>query len=307
MKQDLPFFSVIIPTYERPAQLAVCLRALARQDYQRERFEVVVVDDGSHISPVHILDQFGESPRLTLDLKLLEQQNTGPAGARNFGATHARGEFLAFTDDDCEPDVNWLSSLASRFATTPDRVIGGRTINALPQNPYSATSQAIIEVVYAHFNADADDARFFASNNFAVSAERFRSMNGFDQSFITSEDREFCARWRARGGGLAYAPEAVVYHAHHLNLCALWRQHFGYGRGALRFHRARASQDGARFKPDVAFYLKLLRSCTSQARKARAAQLTALLLWSQLANAAGFFYERYQSGRAVGSLTSAPS
>jgi GT2 family glycosyltransferase len=300
MTRDLPFFSVIIPTYERPAQLASCLRALARQDYPPERFEVVIVDDGSATSPGKILDQFRES----LDLKLLEQKNTGPAGARNFGATRARGEFLAFTDDDCEPDALWLRALASSFAGNEERIIGGRTVNALPRNPYSETSQAIIEVVYAHFNSDPQDARFFASNNFAVRAERFRELKGFDESFITSEDREICARWRSRGWGLTYAPEAVVYHAHHLTLRTLWRQHFGYGRGARRFHRALAAEGGGRFKPDFAFYLKLIRSSTSHARKARAAQLTALLLWSQLANAAGFFYEKYQPGRVAGKLNS---
>jgi GT2 family glycosyltransferase len=303
MNQDSPFFSVIIPTYERPAQLARCLRALACQDYPLERFEIVVVDDGSADSPRQILDQFRES----LDLELLEQRNTGPAGARNFGATRARGEFLAFTDDDCEPDANWLRALASAFARSPDRIIGGRTINALPDNLYAETSHAIIEVVYAHFNADPDDARFFASNNFAVSAERFRLMRGFDESFITSEDREICARWRSLGLRLSYAPEAVVNHAHDLTLGTLWRQHFGYGRGAWRFQRSLAARDGGRFKPDFDFYKKLLRSSLSHERKARAAQLTALLLWSQVANAAGFFYEKYQSGRVAVSLNSAPS
>jgi GT2 family glycosyltransferase len=298
MKPDWPFFSVIIPTYERHAQLAACLRALARMDYPLERFEVVVVDDGSVNSPRNILDQFRES----LDLELLEQKNTGPASARNSGARRARGEFLAFTDDDCEPDANWLRALASSFAKSPDRIIGGRTINALPDNLYAETSQAIIEVVYGHFNADPDDARFFASNNFAVSTERFRSMKGFDESFITSEDREICARWRSRGLRLSYAPEAIVYHAHDLTLRTLWRQHFGYGRGARRFHSALAAREGGRFKPDAGFYMKLLRSSASHARKARAAQLTALMLWSQVANAAGFFYEKYQSGRVAGRL-----
>ncbi|HMF54808.1 MAG TPA: glycosyltransferase [Pyrinomonadaceae bacterium] len=293
MSQELPFFSIIVPTYERPAQLEICLRALARLDYPLERFEVLIVDDGSANPPGDIVERF----RGLLDVRLFSQKNTGPAGARNFGATHARGQFLAFTDDDCEPDAGWLRGFASHLAVTPDRIIGGRTLNALQHNPYSQTSHAIIEVVYAHFNADPTDARFFASNNFALSAERFREMKGFDETFITSEDREICARWRSRGLRLAYAPEAVLYHAHHLTLRTLWQQHFGYGRGALRFHRAHAADGGGRFKPDLSFYFKLLRSPASHARKIGAVQLTALLLWTQVANAAGFFYEKYQSER----------
>ena len=280
MKAGLPFFSIIVPTYERPAQLSLCLQALARLDYPKESYEIVVVDDGSDSPPDNIGNQFPPG----FSLQVLRHKKIGPAGARNFGSQHARGEFLAFTDDDCQPDRGWVRALARYCLTNPDRIIGGRTVNALPENPYSETSQAIIEAVYSHFNADADNARFFASNNFAVSARLFRHMNGFAEHFQTSEDREICARWRAAGRKLIYAPTAIVYHAHDLGLASLWRQHFGYGRGARRFHRARSLQGDPPFKPDPAFYRQLF--------KGRGLQLTALLLWAQLANAAGFFWEK---------------
>ncbi|HKO60825.1 MAG TPA: glycosyltransferase [Pyrinomonadaceae bacterium] len=290
MSQDLPFFSVIIPTYERPAQLTICLRALSRLDYPRERFEVIVINDGG-AGPFGIVI---EKLSGDLNLKTYAQRNTGPAGARNFGAVHALGEFLAFTDDDCEPDKSWLKALADEFSGDPDCLVGGRTINALAENPYAATSQQIIDVAYAHFNTDPQDARFFAANNIALAAKHFRELKGFDKSFITSEDRELCARWRSLGRRLSYAQDAVVYHSHELTLRALWRQHFGYGRGALRFHRAASN---GRFKPDLVFYQKLLRACADRERSVagtfRTGQSILLLFWSQLANAAGFFYEGY--------------
>jgi GT2 family glycosyltransferase len=295
MSEGLPHFSVVVPTYERPAQLATCVRALSRLDYPRERFEVLIVDDGSARPPLDVVEQFGDA----LDLKLLEQaKNAGPAAARNHGARHARGEFLAFTDDDCELERGWLRAFASRFAEEPARIVGGRTTNALADNPYSETSQLIIEVAYAHFNRDGSDARFFASNNFAVHTESFRAVGGFDERFRTSEDREFCARWRSRALGLTYEPRAVVRHSHRLTPGSLWRQHFGYGRGALRFHRARATEGDGPFKPDAGFYTSLLRTALSRTPKVKAAQLTALLFWSQLANAAGFFYEKFKIGKA---------
>ena len=101
MSEGLPHFSVVVPTYERPARLAACLRSLARLGYPRERFEVLIVDDASARPPLEAIEQFRDA----LDLKLLEQtKNAGPAAARNLGARHASGEFLAFTDDDCEPE-----------------------------------------------------------------------------------------------------------------------------------------------------------------------------------------------------------
>lgn len=289
MSCDLPFFSIVIPTYERPAQLLLCLQALARLDYPFDKFEVVVVDDGSANSPVQVLEELGDSLRT----KLVLQKNQGPAAARNLGSLNARGEFLAFTDDDCQPDRRWLRELASVFLATPDRIIGGRTINALPANACSATSQAILDVVYAHFNDDPNEAHFFASNNFAVPARLFQEAGGFDETFTTSEDREFCDRWRTLGFRLSYAREAVVSHAHDLNLLTLWQQHLGYGRGAQRFHHARSLQGQGRFKPDTSFYLKLLRAAASHADALRPVQMVLLLFLSQLANAVGFFAEKF--------------
>jgi len=287
--------SVIVPTYDRPVQLASCLQALAQLDYPCEKLEVIVVDDGSARSPENVVNQFSE----LIDVRLLSQANAGPAAARNFGALHARGECFAFTDDDCAPEAGWLRALAVRFAQAPDSILGGRTVNALPDNLCAETSQLIIDTVYSHFNPRPGAATFFAANNLAFSAKRFRELRGFNQSFTTSEDREICDRWRALGLSLKYVPNALVYHAHHLAPRKLWRQHFGYGRGAYRFHMARAEATGEKFKPDLAFYLKLLLAPASQLRRRRkflrAIQLMALLMWSQVANTAGFLYESCQS------------
>lgn len=295
MNHDLPFFSVIVPTYERPEQLRKCLASLAQLDYPAERFEVIVVDDGSETLPVEIVS----AARDAINARLLVQENVGPAAARNRAAADARGAFLAFTDDDCTVDAGWLRAFAARLKQTPQSLLGGRTLNALDTNRCSATSQMIIDVVYEHYNANPDDARFFASNNFAVAADLFRSVGGFNENFRTSEDREFCDRWRARGLRLSYAPAAVIHHAHPLTARSLWKQHFAYGRGAWRFHQIREARGAESFKPDMTFYLKLLRASCAQASWSDAALMSALLLWSQMANTAGFFYERIKRKRRL--------
>ncbi|HEV2914796.1 MAG TPA: glycosyltransferase [Pyrinomonadaceae bacterium] len=286
MAQETPFFSIIIPTRARPAQLASCLEAVARLDYPLERFEVIVVDDGSPIRPKELVASF----RTRLDIKLLTQQHAGPAAARNRGAASARGDCFAFTDDDCVPERDWLRALSAPLSLMPERLVGGRTVNALVQNIYSAASQSIIDVVYEHFNRNGD-ALFFASNNLAVPAAGFRAIGGFDETFLTSEDRDLCDRWLHHGYKMEYAPEALVYHAHPLGLRTLWRQHFGYGRGAFRFHSARRLRGAARFKPDGSFYFKLLRHPSLNEKGSKAFALTSLILWTQLASAAGFAYE----------------
>src|SRR4051794_34400017 len=127
---NLPSFSIIIPTYSRPEALTNCLEAIALLDYPRDRFEVIVVDDGSPRPADQIVASF--SSRFAV--RSLRQQHAGPAAARNQGAAGARGDFLAFTDDDCLPDRDWLRIFARHFAANPDYLIGGRTLNALPNN-----------------------------------------------------------------------------------------------------------------------------------------------------------------------------
>ncbi|MGH7232204.1 MAG: glycosyltransferase family 2 protein [Nitrospiraceae bacterium] len=285
MKQPQPFFSIIIPTYGRPDQLALCLQALRRLDYPRTHFEVVVVNDGWN----HPLEPVTTPFRDDLNLTVLQQPNAGPAAARNFGAAHAKGEFFAFTDDDCMPATNWLLTLAERFRRAPEHLIGGRTLIALSDNMYSKTSQAIIEVVYAYYNSDPARASFFASNNLAAPADRFRTLGGFDPTFRTSEDRDFCDRWLHRGYLMTYAPDVTVHHAHPLRFGSFWNQHFAYGRGAWRYHTARAQRGSGQFRPELKFYMSLLRYPFVCGRNVQAARMFLTLLLAQTANAAGFF------------------
>ena len=289
MTQDC-LFSIIIPTYNRPQQLAVCLGSLAQMDYPRDRFEVIVMDDGSRQQLDPVVAPFLDR----LNIRLQRQENAGPAAARNHAAQLAHGKYLAFTDDDCQPAADWLTSLEACFSTAPDHIVGGRTVNALPDNPYSATSQNIISMGYDHYNAVRNRARFFASNNMVVPADRFRELNGFDESFTTSEDRELCDRWLHKGYQMTYAPEVIIYHAHPMSLKSFWKQHYSYGQGAFRFHKTRAEKGWGSFKVEENYYLKLLRYPFVNGQGYKGLTLTAVLFVSQVANAAGFFREMLQ-------------
>lgn len=295
--EQQPFFSIVIPTYNRPEPLTTCLQFLTRIEYPRDRFEVIVVDDGSEVPLEPVIASFHDQ----LDIALIKQPNAGPAAARNTGAKQAKGKFLAFTDDDCMPAPDWLQALEKRLATVPDRIVGGQTINALTDNLFSTTSQIIISVGYAHCNADPDRASFFTSNNLAVPADLFRALGGFDVSFTTSEDREFCDRWLRYGYQMTYAPEVQIYHAHKMTLGSFWRQQFSYGRGAFRFHQARAQKGVGQLKVEGNYYLKLLSYPLIQRQK-QGLLLVTLLILSQVAYTAGFFWEKAKSNRSKAHL-----
>jgi len=287
---DWPSISVVVPTYNRLESLALCLRALAELDYPRDRFEVVVVDDGSPVSVRPLVDEL----RGTLDVRVVVQSNVGPAAARNRGASVAEGEFLAFTDDDCRPDARWLKRLTSELLDAPDCIVGGRTINSLPENRFAEASQHLVDYLYADLNTGRGGPVFFTSNNMAVAADRFAFAGGFDERFrfAAGEDRALCEAWSGLGLPMRYAPTAVVYHRHDMSTAGFWRQHFHYGRGAflLSRHRRAARPEGRVLRPP-AFYARLLGYPLTRLRGRAAVVETCLFMISQLATAAGFARE----------------
>ena len=295
LNKSIPFISIVIPTYNRPDKLAECLESLTKLEYPRDSYEVIVVDDGSKMSLESVVENFNNQ----IEITLLKQPNAGPATARNTGAKQAKGEFLAFTDDDCKPAPDWLNKIAACFAKKPDCLIGGKTINILSENPFSTASQELINYLYSYYNRDPEQATFFASNNIAISKQRFHEIGGFDTTYprAAAEDREFCDRWLQYGNQMIYVPEVNVYHAHKLTLSSYWKQHFFYGRGAFCFHQVRAKRAHREIKVEpISFYLNLLKYPLSQPKVKLKLLLSALLFISQVAGVAGFFWERnYQT------------
>ena len=193
------------------------------------------MDDGSREHPEKIVAPFAAR----LNVTLLKADHNGPAAARNIGAAEAKGEFLVFTDDDCLPLPNWLQSFSKCFLEAPDGLIGGRTLNGLPDNPYAGAGQLLCDYLYAAYNADCQNARFLTSNNLGLKRQHFTRVGGFDANFrwAGGEDREFSRRWLHHGYRIIYAPEVAILHRHALTFHTFFRQHFIYGRGAFLFHR----------------------------------------------------------------------
>jgi len=290
MMSPSPLFSIIIPTFNRPEGLRRCLQALAAQNFSAQRFEVILVDDGGSVDLTPLVAPFQER----LSITVIRQKNAGPAAARNAGSVHARGQFLIFTDDDCAPTKNWLTIFAEQCQKTPDRLIGGFTVNALKKNAFAEVSQQLITFLYAHFNRDAENPRFFTSNNMLIPAARFREIGGFDTTFplAAGEDRAFCAHWLNNGWKMIYAPDAVVFHAHQMSLTGFLRQHFNYGRGAFRFHQLQLKTDSSKNRRESpAFYINLIFYPLSKSKSARAVLRTGLMFISQIATTAGYLWE----------------
>jgi GT2 family glycosyltransferase len=292
-------FTVVIPTYRRPEALARCLAALARQELPRARFDVVVVDDGSGAPPRDIVSRFDRE----LTITLVQAAHAGPGPARNAGVEHARGTWLAFTDDDCAPAPGWLTGFARRLAQDPDAAVGGRVENALVTNAMSSASQLLVSFLYEHFaHGEHAPLRFFTTNNMAMPTAHFRALGGFDATTVreTAEDRDLCDRWVHAGGTLLYEPTALVYHSHELTLRSFSRQHFAYGSGAVHFHAARERRRPASqvLLEPLTFYLKLFDYPRRRGFGWRAPMMSALLTYSQVVYLSGYAVARLRARSA---------
>src|SRR5581483_845154 len=173
-----PTFSIVVPTYHRPAALLRCLASLAGLEYDAARYEVIVVNDGGCPLPAELPRQLEGSAPVTW----LQQPHAGAGSARNLGVAHAEGEVIAFVDDDCTAAPDWLDAMATIWNSDPEAIIGGRIVNALPDNVYATASQMLIGFLYEYYHGENGETRqppFFTTNNMAVSRALFQHLGGF--------------------------------------------------------------------------------------------------------------------------------
>ena len=283
-------FSILVPTRNRPSLLDRCLRALSDLTYPKDRFEVLVIDDGTW----EPLDPLIARYSANLNLRLFRQQNRGPAIARNLGLRHATGDYIVFTDDDCRPAAGWLEAFERAARIAPHAGWGG-SVEPAPENTiFGNASQLLVTYLYNYISAD---LRFFCSNNLAFPRQELQELGGFDETFplAAAEDRDLSERWSALHRQ-DYVPDATVVHQQRLSFPDFCRQHYRYGRGAFHYQTRRRlrGKQALRVEP-IRFYLRMLSYPWRTHSYFPAAALSILMALSQAANMVGFFHERVRS------------
>lgn len=201
----LPFVSVVVPTFNRKKLLENCLNSLFKMDYPGSKLEVIVVDGGSTDGTKVMVHRKFPKVRFILE------KRKGRSFARNTGWKRAKGEIVAYTDDDCVIDKCWLRILVSGFDSREIGGVGGPMFLLL--NPKSICEKFHGTPVGNFYLGERKLlAKELITSNLAVRREVFEK-NKFDVSLAYDlEDIDFCRSLIESGYKLLYIPHAKVYH-----------------------------------------------------------------------------------------------
>jgi GT2 family glycosyltransferase len=215
-----PMISVVVCSYNGSRTIRDCMEGLKLLNYPN--FETIVVDDGSTDETASIVREY--------NVNLIQTKNQGLSNARNAGMTAARGEIVAYTDDDARPDPNWLNYLAATFLSTNHVAVGGPNIAPAGDGPI-AECVANSPGGPAHVLITDELAEHLPGCNLAIRRECLVSIGGFDPRFRSAgDDVDVCWRLQDQGGTLGFSPAAMVWHHRRNSIRAYWRQQLGYGK-----------------------------------------------------------------------------
>ncbi len=207
--------SLVISTRNRAAQLERALDACARLQYEGT-WELVIVDNGSSDATPQVLDAFGG--RFTRHVRVLQHGRPGLAGARNVGWRAAGGDIVAFTDDDCYPQEDYLAHICGCFSDPRYGFAGGRVLLYDP-------ADHPITIQLSDRQMDFPPRSYIAPGevhgaNFAFRRQALQAIGGFDErlgagtKYHSAEDTDAMARVSAMGWWGLYDPAPVVSHHH---------------------------------------------------------------------------------------------
>ena len=192
-----PFLSAVIPTYERPDDLRICLNSLGKEIQQGSpSYEIIVTDDSKSDESKRMVEN--EFP----DVSWRKGKQNGPAGNRNAGVDRAKGEWIVFLDDDCIAQEGYLNAYAKAIRANPDvLVFEGRIFADRPRR------------TWAEGCPENEHGGMLWTSNLCVNRKLFIEMGGLDERFqIAYEDVDFALRLKQKKTDSIFVSEAAVCH-----------------------------------------------------------------------------------------------
>lgn len=231
------YFSIVVPVYNRPEELAELLESAVHQTYAHP-FEFVVVEDGSTRAALSVAKAYQDKIQITY----LPKSNSGPGDSRNYGMQRAKGNYFILVDSDCILPPDYLSEVHSSLQKDYTDCFGGRdaahpSFNTLQKAiSFSMTSPMTTGGLRGSAKPQANfQPRSF---NMGLSKYAFELSEGFGR-IHPGEDPDLSLRLKALGMDIRYFPNVMVYHKRRINFKLFYRQvnRFGLTRPILnRWH-----------------------------------------------------------------------
>ena len=200
-----PVFSIIVPVFNGGDQFMRCLNSVGQSSLTD--WELIIVDDGSTDGSAELAQRFGATV-----IRTAGQQ--GPAAARNLGARRANGEYLFFTDADCEFHHDTLNLAAQHLKTDPDLDALLGSYDAAPGAPNFFAQYKNLFHHYIHQTSNEDASTFWTGCG-AIKRTVFLNLGGFDAQRYRRpaiEDIDLGYRLKRAGGRIRLAKDVQVKH-----------------------------------------------------------------------------------------------
>lgn len=231
--EDTPFVSVVVPVYNDEGRIATCVEALLAQTYPRDRYEVIVVDNGSTDGSYAAVKPY--------PVKLLsETQTQGSFAARNLGLREARGTIFAFTDSDCTPSPQWLAEGVAAIKDGAD-LVGGHVRFVFSSRPSGA--EICDSVANMQMERNIRERGVAKTANLFATEAVLRGIGPFPHDLRSGGDVIWTRRATSAGFKLVYSPTAEVAHPTR-RLVALLKKQYRVGHGQRAIRAAERARNG---------------------------------------------------------------
>lgn len=239
------FVSIVVPTFNRRALLSDCLASLRGQDYPKDCYEIIVVDDGSTDGTAEMVTGFQDwkPPQV----RYVYQKKAGPNAARNRGIALATGDPVCLVDDDVDPPAEWLAALVAGALRHPEAGAVGGPIRLRFEGRFPRFCGREPLVGEAEFDLGTEEqaVREVVSANMAVRRHAIEAVGLFDHTLpIYGDELEWLRRLNRAAIPVVYLPSASLCHRRiDLTLGRLIGKYFRRGANIVTFaHRAGESQ-----------------------------------------------------------------
>lgn len=226
MSQTVPIlFSIIVPVYNRPDEIADLLASLAAQT--DKGFETVIVEDGSTVRCEKQCEAYKDKARV----KYYYKDNEGRSIARNYGIVRADGDYFIFVDSDCILPPDYIKKLRNSLKENPSDCFGGPDA---AHESFSDTQKAINYAMTSFLTTGGIrggkvSMEKFTPRTFNMGYSRkvYEKVGGFREMF--SEDIDMSTRIRLAGFSITLYPDVEVFHKRRVDFKKFWRQVHVFG------------------------------------------------------------------------------